>query len=332
MIILEGLPILSSVEDIIYRLRDDMAANGVQAFHKIKTGPNNLQVTCPIHKEGQENKPSCGINTTGQKTDIGTVHCFTCGYTAKLTELISHCFGYDDEGDYGRKWLVRTFMTVEVEERKPIPLELSRTKKSSIKYVSEAELDEYRYLHPYMEQRGLTPQLIEMFDVGYDPHFLLVTDKQKSMGYVLPSITFPVRDKNGNALFVARRAIHQKLFHYPEGVRKPIYGLYEMLKYKPKAQEIVICESILNAITCWKYGRVGFALLGLGNDQQYQDLKKLGVRKYICAFDPDEAGQAATTRFRNNVDNKIVTYYDIPEGKDVNDLTFEQFKGLQEFF
>ena len=63
-------------------------------FKHIRAMPDNIQVTCPFHKGGQENKPSAGIRLTeGDTISIGTFHCFTCGETMGLSEVIQRLLG-----------------------------------------------------------------------------------------------------------------------------------------------------------------------------------------------------------------------------------------------
>ena len=76
--------------------------------------------------------------------------------------------------------------------------------------------------------------------------------------------------------FVARRAINTKLFHYPDNVEKPVYGAHLI---DDSVKELYVCESAINALTCWVYGKKAVALLGLGTKYQYDILKKLPVRK-----------------------------------------------------
>lgn len=47
------------------------------------------------------------------------------------------------------------FLTVELEERKPIKLDFDRHKSilAPLNYVSDDELESYRYYHPYMFKR-----------------------------------------------------------------------------------------------------------------------------------------------------------------------------------
>lgn len=324
-------PILASELEVLNELKTQLALNGIQRFAEFKPGPRNIQFNCPIHAGGQERKPSCGISTVNkEEVPAGTVHCFTCGYTATLEQMISHCFGKDDDGVFGREWLIKNFLTISIENRKDIILDLQRgNNKITNNYITEEELDSYRYYHPYMYKRRLTDEVIEQFDVGYDNHFEL-KDKFGKVKNVLRCLTFPVRDINGNTLFIARRSVDIKFFHYPEGINKPVYGLYELPK---DAKEVIVCESILNALTCYAYGKPAVALLGLGTEYQYDQLRKLGCRKIITALDPDAAGQRAAARLKKALSgSKLVTSYIIPEGKDINDLEKEEFENLQELF
>ena len=325
-------PILADELQVLNELKVQLELNGILRFAEFKVGPRNIQFNCPIHNDGQERKPSCGISIVNkEEVPAGTVHCFTCGYTASLEQMISHCFGKDDEGAFGKEWLIKNFLTISIENRKDIILDLQRgnNKDNLNKYISEQELDSYRYYHDYMRKRRLTNEVIEQFDVGYDDHFEL-KDKFGKVKSVLRCLTFPVRDVNGNTLFIARRSVDIKFFHYPEGVDKPIYGLYELPK---DANEIIVCESVLNTLTCYTYGKPSVALLGLGTEYQYDQLRKLPCRKIITALDPDGAGYRATERLKKALKgNKLVTSYVLPEGKDVNDLEKEEFENLEELF
>lgn len=331
-----GQPILADEMSILEELRDQLALNGIHRFHTLKQTQQHIQFNCPFHKGGQERKPSCGITICdikrgdGSVVPAGTVHCFTCGYTGSLPEMISGVFGHKDAGIFGIEWLRKNFLTVTVEHRNQLNLNLSRTvEKQEKKYVPEEELDTYRYTHPYMYKRKLTDDVIEMFDVGYDKDFVL--KKQDGGESHLRCITFPVRDETGGTLFVARRSVDTKFFHYPSGAEKPVYGIYELSKIDPYPKEVIICESIINCLTCFGYGKYAVALNGTGTPFQYSQLLKLPVRKYILALDPDAAGNKGRAKLRKALSGKkMVTEYIIPEGKDINDLTKEEFDNLQE--
>ena len=68
-------------------------------------------------------------------------------------------------------------------------------------------------------------------------------------------------------------------------------------------------------------------------EERIQKLKELPQREIILALDPDTAGKRGTYKIRKALQNyKIIRQYDIPEGKDINDLTEEEFKNLAELF
>lgn len=343
MFTLNGMPILAEEMDILMELKNQLALNGIYRFATFKTITNHIQFNCPMHKGGQERKPSCGITTTqikypdGRVVEPGTVHCFTCGYTAPLTEMISNLFGYNDFGVFGATWLAKNFVTLSVEERPELKLDLSRkpskSEESVASFITEEELDSYRYIHPYMYKRKLTDDIIELFDVGYDNNFTLVSESGSKVTY--RCITFPVRDVEGRTLFIARRSVDTKFFHYPKEVMKPVYGLYELRQYYGNnlPSEIIICESMLNALTCWVYGKPAVALNGTGTPFQYKQLEQLPVRKFILGLDPDEAGDRGRAKIHKYFEKKrMITDYVIPENSDINDLTKEQFDSLHETF
>lgn len=304
------------IKTVILALKSYLDLNGKEYFSKIIEGEDNLQTICPYHKGGKERKPSFGIRTTGR--DAGTCHCFTCGWTGSIQEVISHCLGYDDLGLKGTKWIFKNFLTMSTEKRKDIELNFESQGKQKIEYISESELNNYRVYHPYMWERKLTPEIVEMFDVGFD--------KDSNC------LTFPVRDLSGGSLFVARRSVNSKYFNYPNGVEKPIYGIYELSLLKNNPSEIIVCESIINALTCWVYGKAAVALNGTGTKSQIEQLKKLHSRKLILGLDPDSAGIKGSDKIKNLIKNKIITMYEIPVGKDINDLSLNEFKNLREYF
>ena len=323
-----------TLSDILTELVSQLRANNIPLIAKQRDSGEHIQITCPYHSNGMERKPSAGL----RKSD-GIFHCFACGEVHSLPEVISHCFGYDEDliGTWGWTWLLKNFAITQVEERKDVELDFIRKRLPApwrnSNYVSEEELDKYRYIHPYMKKRGLTDEVIAMFDVGYDRN----TD----------CITFPVRDIRGNCLFIARRSVKTKFFNYPEGVEKPLYGRYELAKYGekvistgselrrvPKYKEVIVCETMLDALSFWAVGKYAVALNGLGNELQFQQLRNLPCREIILATDMDERGLAARERIRKNLSGtKLIAEYFFPEGrKDANDCTKEELIRLEKVF
>lgn len=320
MIKLQDTIIQADTQSVLDMLKFDLAQHGVDRFHIFRNNGENVQTNCPFHKNGQERKPSFGVNG-----EIDKCHCFSCGWAGTIEEMISELYGYQDEGKFGKRWLIKRFNTVEIETRPNImegfngrPSDIyNRNRRNNIcdneynrdcdRYIGELELDKYRYIHPYMYKRGLTDEIIERFDIGYD--------RERK------EITFPVRDIEGRCVFVAGRSVKSKFFRLPKGLNKPIYCSD---KFRAGAYRTAyITESFLNCLTCWKYHKPAMAMIGTGNQKQYEILNKLPVREYILAFDPDEAGRKATERFRKNVHGKIIKELVYTDNRDINDLQEE---------
>lgn len=343
MIKLQDTIIQSDTQSVLDMLKFYLAQHGVDRFHIFRNNGDNIQTNCPFHKNGQERKPSFGVNG-----EIDKCHCFACGWSGTIEEMISELYGYQDEGKFGKRWLIKRFNTVEIETRPNImegfngrkinlPSGLYKSIETASKgksremgkagqgneyeknrdleegdktVITEEELDKYRYIHPYMYERGLTDEIIERFDIGYD--------RERK------EITFPVRDIEGRCVFVAGRSTERKFFRLPQGLNKPLYQGYRFVDGSYKI--CYVTESFLNCLICWKYDKPAIAMLGTGNKKQYEILNKLPVREYILAFDPDEAGRKATERFRKNVHGKIIKELVYQDNRDINDLQEEFLK------
>ena len=325
--------------EIIGELQSQLHANNIDLINIVKDTPDNIMIQCPYHKGGTERRPSAGI----RKSD-GLFNCLACHEVHTLPEMISHCFGHFDDmvGAFGWNWLLKNFASVSIETRQDIQLDFGRgaVKHADVcaNYIQEDELDSYRYIHPYMYKRGLTDEIIDIFDIGYDKD----TD----------CITFPVRDIHGNTLFIARRSVKTKYFNYPQGVEKPLYGLYEISQYwkgeyntdvsdkfgmlhdirdyaRPYIGEVIVCESMLDALKFWTVGKFAVALNGTGSELQIKQLNELPCREIILCTDMDEAGMNARYKLKKRIKDKILMQYILPEGrKDANDCTPEELKNL----
>ena len=318
----------ASLEEILSELQTELAFNNIPMMQKIKDSGQDIMCCCPYHSNGQERRPSAGI----RKSD-GQFHCFACHEVHSLPEVISYCFGYTNDilGKQGFKWIMKNFATVQVEERKDVEINMERnniTNKSSILVnsnfdksnllVSEEELKEYRYYHKYWKKRGIIDEdIIELFDLGYD--------------YKNDCITFPVRDVNGNCLFVAKRSVKTKWFNYPKGVDKPLYGLYELhyTGIHRFLNAVYITESMIDCILLWQAGKNAVALNGTGSALQFKQLNSLPCRHFILATDNDEAGERAREKLRKNIKNKIITEINFPPyRKDIGECTQEEIANI----
>lgn len=335
---IDNIYIPYELNEILLELRSQLNANNIRLLSRMTDSGDDIMVQCPYHKEGQERRPSAGI----RKSD-GMFHCLACGETHSLPEVISYCFGHYNDMLFGHKWLIKNFVSVSSYDSRRNELELDlirspieRVAEKINKYIEEQELDKYRYVHPYMYERGLTDEIIEQFDIGYDRS----TD----------SITFPVRDMNGDCMFVARRSVSTKRFDIPKGITKPLYGMYELCsnntylddvpdkshsyvyRIPGLIEKIYVCEGLFDCLRLWCVGK--FAVAGFGclfNSYQIKQLQDLPTRTIVLALDNDEAGRKATERLKKLVTNKLIYTVELPEGrKDVGECTDDEIQDLTE--
>lgn len=300
--------ITTPVYDILVQLRDELNDG---RFRTLDVKDGNIQTQCPIHKLGKESKPSCSIHTNiNDGTETGWVHCFTCGYNVPLYKMIADCFGKPSE--YGKEWLLDRFGYTLVEQAFVLP-EISLTKVKP-QYLDESILEPFKKHTNYWAVRHISDEVAEHFGMGYDS--------------VNDMVVFPVRDEFGRLVMLTKRSTHTKFFHIDENKEKPVFLLYDLIHNHQDTA--YVAESQINALTLRTWGYNGVALIGTGSSNQYKILKRSGIRHFILCLDGDEAGDKGVRRFVDAMpDDVFISQVIIPRGKDVNDLTKEEFEHLE---
>lgn len=282
-------------------------------LHDITKRGDNIAITCPTHKNGQERNPSCYVYNRFDSDNVpfGWYRCFTCNDQGPLYKLVAICLSLTIED--AKQWLVDNYSNTLIEHSLELPT-IDLTPNKSINKLDESILTQYAYFHSYMFDRGLTEDVILKFKIGYN--------KEND------SITFPIWDEHNNLIGITERNIGNKFFHIPENMGKPIYLLNYVIN--ENITEVVVCESQLDALKCWAWGIPAIALLGTGSKKQYKILNESGIRFYHLALDGDLAGEHGIKRFIENIRKDVfVDVVQIPKNKDVNDLSKEEFLSLK---
>lgn len=315
-LIINDYVISTSIEEILTKVRSELT-NGKLKYFKQKG--NEIKVTCPHHEDGQEKNPDCYINAmqTGD-LEYGYCHCFACGFSGRLSKFIGECFDKDEQ--FGENWLVKNFGNSVVDEQNDDLYDFDIVSQDDCedllkdnKYIDESILDSMQTWHPYLDKRGISRKVCERFKIRYEPE--------------TKCIVFPVWDENSNLYMLTRRSVESKKFIIDSDKEKPIY-LYNVIK-RNNINQAVICESQINCLTLWSWNIPSVALFGTGTQHQYDILNKSGILRYYLAFDGDGAGDKGIMRFLKNIRKDVfVDVIMIPRGKDVNDLTEEEFNKL----
>ena len=312
-LIIDNHVIQKEIKPILNKLRLEITDGKLRS---IRYMGDNVRVTCPFHKNGLENRPSCDIYVGNDDSlNWGTYHCFTCGSKGSLIEFVAECLNIST--NQAKKWLKDNFTDYRVETSSCVIDDSINLKKNIKQKVTnnnlEEKLEKMQSWHPYLQTRKLSKEVCNRFDVKYDPK--------------TECIVFPVRDLSGKIVFFTRRSVNSKQFIIDSNITKDIYLLYNMLQEGTKT--LYIAESQINALTLQSWGYPAVALMGTGTKYQYELLKKANILHYVLCFDGDEAGRKGTINFIKNLgENSFITIKALPEGKDVNDLTKEQFDNL----
>lgn len=299
--------ITASVESILQQLRKE---SNNRYFKDIVSKGNQLCITCPSHKEGNESHPSCYIIDDTSSDMNGVWHCFTCGLSGNFIDLVAYCFNNDIIT--ASEWLSERFADTYVVTAAVLP-EINFEKEQK-KYLDESILDEYSYFHPYMFKRGLTEEIIRKFKIGCTPDGKY--------------ITFPFWDGHGHLIGIFKRSTVGKEFIIPRDIDKGVYLLNYIIK--EHITKVCVCEGLFDALVMWTYGYPSVALCGAGTSKyQMQLLNTSGIRDFILMYDNDFAGRHGAERFKNLVRTDVfVTDVIMPKGKDCASCTKEEIDGL----
>ena len=286
MITVWNTPIAASVEQILRDLKLMLFSEGLLRDQN-NTG-SDVMVTCPFHKGGHERKPSCGVSlrekVTPDKTyEAGTVHCYTCGYTADLPTFIKDLFGMDNAME-GFKWLVAHY-NYSTNDREEIQFNFFRGEDGGqVAAMDEGEVESYHRnlmnsskAQEYLKGRCVSRDVMEIYNLGFDP--------QEDV------VLFPVYTRRGEVLFYKSRSLKGKRFFNAKEVDKTaaVYGLYQTLEAEiPADTEIWLVESEIDALSLVSRGYLAWAFMGSDIsdnsfilNQQQQVQRKSGMESEI---------------------------------------------------
>jgi DNA primase catalytic core len=205
----------------------------------------------------------------------------------------------------------------------------------------------------YLQERGLhNAEMIDRFRLGFANRTLgyRMPHKNRQAGAALRdqltrlgiyrdtgherftgSIVVPIYDDNNNVSEIYGRKIGKQLrqdtpLHmYLPGPHRGIFNFSALLS---PAKELILCESILDALTFWcagyhhvttAYGVEGFT------DELLQAMKEHGTEVVKIAYDRDEAGDKAALKVAQTLNDAGIHTYRVnfPKGMDANEYALK---------
>jgi DNA primase len=200
----------------------------------------------------------------------------------------------------------------------------------------------------YLESRGLThPEMMGHFRIGFANRTLgyRLPDKNRREGaelrgrlqrlgiirdsgheHFMGSVVFPVLSLEGSVTEIYGRKINDNLragtpMHtYLPGQHRGVWNEEALIASK----EIILCESIIDALTFWCAGHrnvtASYGVNGFTEDHKAA-FTKHGVKNVWIAYDRDEAGDAAAGRLKEELSAMGIGSHRVlfPKGLDANE-------------
>ena len=348
---------------IITKIIKLLSSGGYIREYKEMDGGNKILMSCPFHKSGQENRPSCVLNFseyTRRKNEsdpnselvtfpAGFMYCWSgCqsrsiihGYASvvyndtEVSTIVEVCRELADSihEDF-EDLLALTGLGNE-----PVEWESEEVEQIAHEPTGFVPCGVYSPRKPittpvvpkYALQRGVSAEVCKLFGLFED----------SAQG----KIFFPYRGEDGMVLLYQTRETATKRFDYPSGAPRVIYGAYELLHSSQTLDNVTVAcntvfivESVFNALTCRTYGFPAVAMLGSSTD--YAELKTLlkraNVSSVVIATDNDESGNKGRRKLQKYLGEFsqhsfiVPIEWTKPDGsrRDINDLTKAEFFAL----
>lgn len=290
------------------------AEDFLERFYGVPT-TRNFKCLNPMHND---DNPSMGYDKNSNRA-----HCFGCGASYDIFDLVEIYFGIKDKGEQfkkvqeiyggGSSATKKSAKTIQKNENKVE----KASKKQEIHDYIEACIKNAKKTD-FFKTRGITDESVVRFGLGYD-----VERKAIMIPY------------NKTYTYYQTRCIEKKKFFKPKSEdagAEPLYNA-EALKLKDKTP-IFVVESPLCAISIMQCGGMAISTCGTSGINKVITVvkKKAPKGSLILCLDNDEPGQRASLELSDKLKElkiKFITYNIADDCKDPNELLQQNPQKLQ---
>lgn len=274
--------------------------------------------TCPQHKDRH---PSWSINV-----NTGLHSCFSCSFGGNAADLVLHCL------DMKRLDMTRREAWAWMKARGLLQGELAPTFRVQLVLQSTPKASRFRMplgveqeplsrwptpARQYLEKRGITPDQVQRWGLGYAVH-----------GRLAGRIVFPFINARGDLQSYSARSFVGAPLRYltPERTEGEVLGAIFGEQHWPAAWErdvLLVCEGAIDALALERALQLPVAgIPGVKRALNPRLLAKLaqGWRRLVLFTDNDRAGDWAADELRAVLGRHAqVTRATLPGGKDAAD-------------
>ncbi len=319
-----------------------------------KRSGNNYVACCPFHNE---KTPSFTVSPTKQ-----FYHCFGCSAHGNA---ISFLIEYERLSFVEAVETLCQLVGLSLPENATGPVHNTKQYENAYKLMSTVnryyqqqllQHNDARQVNHYLQQRGLTKEIIEKFSIGFAPsgwHNLenlfknntnvrkllvetgmLIEKEHKHYDRFRNRIMFPIHNRRGHIIGFGGRVFvaedNPKYLNSPETMifhkGKELYGLYEVLQENRRVDHFLIVEGYMDVVALAQHG-ITNAVASLGtaiSKEHLQTLLRYAPDLIFC-FDGDAAGKQAAWRGLDIIlpllkDSYRIRFMFLAEGEDPDSL------------
>jgi len=338
------------VEDLLDRV--DLAEL-IGSRITLKKAGGNYKARCPFH---DEKTPSFNV-----RPDKGFYHCFGCGAHG---DAISFVREFDGLGftEAVEELARRAGLEVPYDQNVKQEMQQARTLTDALDFASRfyqqaLQQPQAGFARDYLNQRGLSPEVITQYQLGYAPgagtalydaadqtlRGPLIETGTVSHKYGRPRdlfrnrIMFPIRNGRGKTIAFGGRTLGDdkaKYINSPESdvfhKSREIYGLYEARQALRRVDRLLVVEGYMDVIALAQNGiHDAVATLGTATNQDSLQALLRQVRHLVFCFDGDSAGHRAADKALENAlelltDGLHLQFLMLPEGEDPDTLVRQE--------
>ena len=348
-------------EDLIEEIRvNNDIVDVISEYVKLEKKGKNYFGRCPFHNE---KTGSFSVEPVKQ-----IFHCFGCGKGGNVIHFIMAIENLDFIealkllADRARIQIPETNNGIRDDDKAKLKKELLQINIEAARFFHNNLIDEKNVLpNQYLAKRKIERQTIIKFGLGYaeDKYdslykhlislgfsdtsifasglVIVKEDTKKVFDRFRGRIMFPIFDIRGNVIAFGGRVLDSSQPKYMNSPETAVYQkgkhLYAMNFAKGScAKKIILAEGYMDVISLHQRGILNVvAPLGTALTENQSKILKKYSEEIILSFDSDSAGQAATLRSLDLLNDigcnaKVLT---IPAGKDPDD--FIKTHGVDEF-
>ncbi|UOO82702.1 DNA primase [Uruburuella testudinis] len=316
----------------------------------LKKGGANYMACCPFHKE---KSPSFSVSPQKQ-----FYHCFGCGAHGSAIGFIMEYQGlsFTEAVQHLADRVGMTIPKTRGREEAPEARQARKKKQQTLEETTETaaafyagRLKQDTRAQEYLNKRGLSPEIIEHYGLGYAPDGwqplaqvfqpypntalvesgMVIEKDGKHYDRFRDRIMFPIRNQRGQVIGFGGRILDKgepKYLNSPEtplfDKGRNLYGLHEGRAAIKEANRILVVEGYMDVVALAQFG-IGYSVAALGTATTADHVKLLMRQTdsvYFC-FDGDRAGRKAAWRALENAlpqlkDDKSLHFLFLPEEHD----------------